>query len=238
MNLIILDSDAPDSTLPTSDPRARHILDVLHRSPGDNFDVGFTDGKMGKARLVDAGAAELRLSVAWTGKAPELYPLTAIVGMPRPQTGRRLLRELTSLGLRRLVFCGTDRSEPGYGESKLWTTREFERHIRSGAEQAFNPRLPELEIVADLGAAIELIERQCDRVAMDNYEAHASLSTWRPRRGSLTIAFGAERGWSAKERDLLRENGFSVFHVGERVLRLETAAVACVSIALSRMELI
>lgn len=238
MNLIILDSDAANLALPRSDPRSEHVLNVLRRSPGEAFDVGFTDGRVGKARLIDIGDAALNFSVEWTGEAPHLYPVTAIIGMPRPQTARRLLRELTSLGVGRILFCDTDRSEPGYKDSKLWTTNEYHRHIRMGAEQAFNPRLPDLRVLSDLGAAIELTGSESDRIGMDNYESPAPLSAWVPAGTSVTVALGAERGWSADERYTLRENGFSLFHLGERVLRLETAAVACVSIALSRMGLI
>ncbi|HEY5565182.1 MAG TPA: RsmE family RNA methyltransferase, partial [Rhodothermia bacterium] len=224
-----------DAVLRRTDPRAGHILYVLRRSPGDVFDVGLVDGRVGKARLVDADDAEIRLQVEWTGAAPDLHPITAIIGMPRPQTARRLLRELTSMGVGRLVFFDTDRSEPGYRDSKLWTTNECRRHLISGAEQAFNPRLPDLLIVPDLATAIGFVEPGSDRIGLDNYESPVSLTSWMPASPRVAIALGAERGWSAGERDVLRRNKFNFFHMGARVLRLETAAVAGVTIVLSRM---
>ena len=39
---------------------------------------------------------------------PPLYPIELIVGLSRPQTNRRILREATSLGVRRLSFVQTD----------------------------------------------------------------------------------------------------------------------------------
>jgi RsmE family RNA methyltransferase len=42
------------------------------------------------------------------------------------------------------------------------------------------------------------------------------------------LAIGPERGWSTQERDFLRANGFSLCHMGQRVLRVETAVVAAV----------
>ena len=235
MNLIILDAGDSDAVLRRTDPRAEHILHVLKRSPGDVFDVGLIDGRVGKACLVDADDAEIRLQVEWTGAAPDLHPITAIIGMPRPQTARRLLRELTSMGVGRLVFCDTDRSEPGYRDSKLWTTNEYHRHLISGAEQAFNPRLPDLLIVPDLATAIGFVEPGSDRIGLDNYESPVSLTSWMPASARVAIALGAERGWSAGERDVLRRNQFNFFYMGARVLRLETAAVAGVTIVLSRM---
>ncbi|HEY1848006.1 MAG TPA: RsmE family RNA methyltransferase, partial [Opitutaceae bacterium] len=47
----------------------------------------------------------------------------------------------------------------------------------------------------------------------------------------LALAFGPERGWSGAERDLLRARGFTLAHLGTRVLRTETAVVAALAIA-------
>lgn len=238
MNLILLDSDEAEVELVRSDPRAIHIVDILRCSVGDNFDIGFPDGRVGKACVTQIGEHALTFSVEWTGVSADLHPVTLIVGMPRPQTARRLLREMTAMGVRRIIFCGTDRGEQGYGQSKLWTSGEFERHLHLGAEQAFNPRLPTLELLPNLSDAVLRLDDECDRIALDNYEAPSNLGSWDPKSTSATVAFGAERGWSPAERDLLRQRGFAFFHLGERVLRLETAAAAGIAIALSRMGLL
>ena len=44
------------------------------------------------------------------------------------------------------------------------------------------------------------------------------------------IAIGSERGWSLSERNLFRSTNTQLCHLGERVLRTETACVASVSI--------
>jgi len=238
MNLILLDSDELDVLLPRTDPRAAHILDVLRRTRGETFDVGLIDGRVGKARMEHVDEAGLRVSVEWTGRSAELHPITLIIGMPRPQTARRLLREMTAMGASNLYFCETDRGEPGYPQSKLWTSGESERHLRSGAEQAFNPRLPELRLFENLAAAIDSIGADPDRIALDNYEAANSLSNWSPSSESVVLCMGAERGWSADERALLRQAGFTLYHLGARVLRLETAAAAATAVALGRMGIL
>jgi len=52
---------------------------------------------------------------------------------------------------------------------------------------------------------------------------------------AVVLALGPERGWSPAERDLLRSEGFALAHLGPRVLRAETAAVAAVAIVKSRL---
>ena len=53
----------------------------------------------------------------------------------------------------------------------------------------------------------------------------------------VELAVGPERGWSPRERELLREAGFRFVHLGERVLRVETAVVAAVSLVRARLGL-
>ena len=46
---------------------------------------------------------------------------------------------------------------------------------------------------------------------------------------ALTVAIGGERGWSARDRAELRAAGFQFGHLGERVLRTETAPLAVIA---------
>ena len=46
---------------------------------------------------------------------------------------------------------------------------------------------------------------------------------------------GPERGWSARDRNALRSAGFTLVHLGPRVLRAETATVAAVAILKARL---
>jgi RsmE family RNA methyltransferase len=54
----------------------------------------------------------------------------------------------------------------------------------------------------------------------------------------VVLAFGAERGWSAAERALLRESGFTFAHLGERVLRTETACLVAITLIRAKLGLI
>ncbi|MBP7483295.1 MAG: RsmE family RNA methyltransferase, partial [Lacunisphaera sp.] len=52
---------------------------------------------------------------------------------------------------------------------------------------------------------------------------------------SAVLALGAERGWSAAERTLLRASGFTFTHLGERVLRTETACIAALTLLKAKL---
>ena len=111
MNIILFSSSEVELPLPRRDARARHILTVLRRHPGDQFDVGLIDGPRGKATLIEVGLEALQLAFVWGEPPPEPPPLRLILGLPRPQTARDLLREGTALGVAAMDFVRTERGE-------------------------------------------------------------------------------------------------------------------------------
>ncbi len=234
MNLILFSSAEIARPLPRTDARAVHLLDVLRRGVDEPFDVGLIDGPRGKGRIVVLGADALELAFTWGEPPPALDPLTLIIGLPRPQTARKILREATALGVGALHFVLTEKGEPNYAQSPLWQTDEWRRHLQAGAEQAFGTRLPEVTCgakLADLLAAPGLPPR---RLALDNYEGAGRLAA-AELTAPLVLALGPERGWSARDREALREKGFGLVHLGERVLRTETACVAAVAVVRARL---
>ena len=99
MNLILFESAETGVPLPRTDPRAVHLMDVLRRKPGDTFDAGVTNGPRGKGTVVRVGEQFLELSFAWGPPPLPLEPLCLLVGLPRPQTARKILHEAAALGV-------------------------------------------------------------------------------------------------------------------------------------------
>lgn len=239
MNMILFEADEVEVPLAKADPRGAHVLKVLRREAGDEFDVGLIDGPKGKATLVEIGAEVLTLSFVWGEDEPALYPIDLIVGLSRPQTNRKILGEATTLGVSSIRFITTNRGEPSYAESKLWTSGEWRRHLVAGAAQAFSTRLPKVRFGISLEEALADVGQggYSAKVALDNYEATERLGAALGGMGreGLALVVGSERGWTGAERNLLRDNEYTLAGLGERVLRTETAVVAAVAIAVSRM---
>jgi 16S rRNA (uracil1498-N3)-methyltransferase len=236
LNLILFEPHEITVPLPRTDPRARHLLDVLRRREGDAFDAGLIDGPRGKGRLEKIFPGALALSFAWGEAPPPLDPIMLLIGLPRPQTARKILQDATALGVGALHFFTAEKAEPGYARSTLWTSGEWRRHLVAGAEQAFCTRLPGLTHGLALAAALEKTPPAATRLALDNYEAPAPLGQGGPLPDApVVLALGSERGWSATERDFLRVKNFSLVHLGSRVLRTETAVVAAVALVKARL---
>jgi 16S rRNA (uracil1498-N3)-methyltransferase len=234
VNLVLFRPDEIRRPLRPDDPRRRHLAEVLRRGVGDEFDAGVINGPRGKARIVHAGPEGWTLAFREEIPAPAADDITLLVGLPRPQTARDILRDATTLGVRTMHFVRGEKSEASYAQSSLWRDGEWERHVLTGAQQAFSTLVPEVVSGRTLAETLAALPARARRLALDNYEAgppldRAGLTTTEP----LVLALGPERGWGPADRDALRATGFALVHLGPRVLRLETAVIAALTLAKS-----
>lgn len=239
MNIILFHSAEVELPLSRSDNRARHLLLVLKRQPGDTFDAGIINGPCGKGTVTGITSSHLHLSFVWGSPPPPPAPIHLLIGLPRPQTARDILRDATSLGIASLHFFRSEKGEKSYAQSSLWRTDEWQDLLVAGASQAFCTWLPAVRHHASLGEAIAALPADAQGVALDNYESPGALSQYSPVHDkSIGLALGAERGWSAAERDKLRGAGFVFAHLGSRVLRTETACVAALTLLRAKFGLL
>ena len=236
MNIILFERAELELPLQREDRRAIHLLDVLRRREGDTFDAGLIDGPRGKGTVIAISNAGLSLSFRWGDEPPAMDAITVIIGLPRPQTARALLRELTSMGIAVFHFVTTEKGDPNYASSSLWHSGEWRRHLVAGAEQAFCTRLPQVAFGRSLTETVAQLPNDAptQRFALDNYEGTSSLSQINCAASNVTLAVGSERGWSEGERNLLRRSAFTLVHLGPRVLRTETASIAALVLLKAR----
>ncbi|MDA0711450.1 MAG: RsmE family RNA methyltransferase [bacterium] len=236
MNIILFKSCDQTQSIPLSDLRAQHILKVLNCQIGDTFHAGVINGPSGRGTLTSITDGEIGLCFAWTETPQDDPEIIFLIGLPRPQTARKILNTLSTLGASALHFVQSDKSDLNYATSKLWTTDEWSQHLIDGAQQAFTTRIPEVRFDLSLYKTLKALAPGSDRIALDNYEGQAALGE-RVLSLPLVIAIGPEQGWSDRDRDLLIRSGFRLTHLGQRILRVETACISAMSIARSMLGL-
>jgi RsmE family RNA methyltransferase len=247
MNLILFEADEAGKPLPRRDERAIHLLKVLHKTVGDTFDAGILGGGLGIGKIeairID-GSIQYSLNLG--EDPPERVPIRMGVGFPRPIQIKRLLRDLSNLGLLAVDLLGTETGEKSYRDTKLISDGGARSALIEGAVQARDTRFPVLRVYPDI--ASWLAERPWEKgpgrvlpgiapllIAADNVRPEGTFTHLTAMRRPLVLAVGSERGWTNHERDMLEKAGFLRLSLGSRALRTETACVAAAVLAMEKI---
>ncbi len=247
MNTVLFRRDEFESSseyelrLPVRDARAKHILEILRRGQHQRFRAGVVNGELGHGEVLRREQEILLLRFHPETAAPALYPVTVLLGHPRPIQLQRILRDLAAIGVARVVVTHTELGERSYFQSTIWSGDRVERSLVEGAAQGGNSRLPVVVREHTLERAIDRIERNeprpRTRVVFDIRETAARIAEFGEFAPPVVLAVGSERGWVARERELLARAEYRSARCGTQVLRTETAAVAGTALVLSRLGL-
>jgi RsmE family RNA methyltransferase len=261
MNLILFEPIELGKPIPRRDDRTIHLLKVLHKKVDDSFDAGVLGGQRGLGRIEKINLdGSIVYSLRLTDDAPPRLPLRIAVGFPRPIQLRRLLRDLSNLGVAAIDLIGTELGEKSYRDTNLLHDGGAKAALIEGAIQARDTIIPNLSVYPSLEDWLQ--ERPWDKtaagvngtraagagllavssarsspvlVAADNVRPEGAMARLSSIPGSMVLAVGSERGWSDGERDNLENAGFLRLSLGERALRTETACVAAVVLALEKI---
>ena len=235
MNLVLINKEESVQGIPIEDPRAVHLTQTVGLQLNKTFFVGIRNEFRGLATVKEINQRIL-FTVEWEKEKQSRLPLDLLVGLPRPQTAKKILYDAASLGINKIVFFVSEKGDPGYLSSSLWKNNEWEDSLLRGAEQACSSLIPEVTHVDSIEDGIKLIKPQTWRVALDPYTAKDSLKSNAGKFSWGTLAIGPERGWSDSERIILKSSDFNFYHLGDRILRVETACTGGSAIMLSELN--
>lgn len=240
MNICLFTSEEIGTPLSTRDERGQHLIKVLHKKEGETFSAGVIGGKAGKATITKIEGEKIWFDFVEETDGKSLFPLKMIIGFPRPIQLKRLLRDMAALGVSEVHLTKTELTEKSYLDSDLATTDAGTKMLLDGTVQAASTHVPDLFIHKSLKECIDYIKaRSHENVslcALDNIEPETSLGNLKFNGDfGACAAIGSERGWTAKERQLMKDNGFTLLGMGSRVMRTETAATVAASIILNSM---
>jgi RsmE family RNA methyltransferase len=234
VNLVLITAEEAKSGLPPDDARARHLRETVGLAVGATFHVGIENGLRGIATITTL-APQVNFAVAWEKSPQARHPLTVLVGLPRPQTAKKVLHDLASLGAARIVFFESAKGDPGYLTSSLWKNGEWREHVLKGTEQACSTLVPEVTRVGSLAEALFRLDANAWKLALDPYEATGAPEVSSSAKAAV-LAIGPERGFAEEERAVLRNAGFAFAHLGDRILRVEAAALVGGALMLAQLR--
>ena len=237
MNCILL----PKNTQTITDKQQlTHIKEVLKSKVGDSLTIGEIGGNLGKAAISQITETEAMLrDITLDKKPPAKLDLTVILALPRPKVLRRLIMDMTSLGVNKLIIVNSCRTQKSYWQSPL--LERIDEFVFEGLQQAIDTVPMEIELkkrfkpfVEDEFPALLVDDKECEEqryaVIAHPYASHswkAYMDGLKCKDGTKEtmpkiLCVGAEGGWVDYEVDLLCKHGCTAVSLGERILRTET----------------
>lgn len=208
---------------------AKHLRFVLRVEPGDTIRTGLVNGPRGEGTVVRINSERIDLTVRWdqTAVRDATIPVDVLLGHPRPPVLTRLWRDLSAIGVARIIVFSAVLTERSYMSSTVW--RDSRRYLIDGLSQGMHTALPQLCRASTLREAIAMVEASHRYVALPRKDAANRFPTvigtvsQDPRPVALCV--GPERGFVETEIESLAAAGFAPVDLGRGILRTETAAV-------------
>ncbi len=226
MNIILLEQSdfvGDKNEVVLSGRRFMHIKDILKSSVGDTLSIGLLNDRLGEGEVMAMSANDVHLKVDLTEPPPPALSCKLILALPRPIVLKRLLGSITSLGIKEIYLLQTRRVEKSYWQSPVLEKQNIEKALKLGLEQSKDTVLPKIFLKKQFKSFVE--DELSDIVqGTQCFFAHPT-SREQPQKmqGPVTLAVGPEGGFIDYEIEKLQQYGFSGIHLGQRILKVETA---------------
>lgn len=221
---------APDAEAVLDGPEARHLLQVLRTPAGSEVRLFDGLGREGRFELLPGGKKIALLRPLRVEEHPRRPAgLTLALGWNKASRRDWLLEKSVELMADGLAFWRAARSQGEPPEVKdSWRSK-----LVQAAKQCGNPWLPDLHCIpGGLDGLIAHGERFDRRFLLwESPEASALLRPALLASGRSLAVLGPEGGLETEEVERLVAAGFAPVTLGRSVLRWETAALHCLSLA-------
>ena len=217
-----------------------HIKEILKSKVGDSLTIGEIGGNIGKATIAQINNNEVLFTdITLSKKPPAKLDLTVVLALPRPKVLRRMIMDMTSLGVNKLIIVNSYRTQKSYWQSPL--LNRIDEFVFEGLQQAIDtvPLVVEFKkrfkpFVEDEFPALSLDNRGCQEqgnaviahpYASQSWKTYldvAKCKTTNKETMPKVLCIGAEGGWIDYEVDLLCKHGCTAVSLGQRILRTET----------------
>ncbi|MDT6960571.1 16S rRNA (uracil(1498)-N(3))-methyltransferase [Cupriavidus sp. SZY C1] len=227
---------AADAVLPLPEPVVRHVQ-VLRLATGDAITLFNGQGGSHAATLGEIGKrhAVARVGAHDAAEAETPFAVTLAQGLAGGDKMDWLIEKAVELGVTAIQPLQASRSVVRLsGDRAAKRQAHWQALVQAACEQCGRNRLPAVAPVATLEAWLASAPASGARLLLSP-RASGSLAdlaathrdAWRAT--GVTLLIGPEGGLSADEEDAARRAGFIGVTLGPRILRTETAGLACLA---------
>ncbi|OHB77687.1 MAG: hypothetical protein A2Z34_09760 [Planctomycetes bacterium RBG_16_59_8] len=208
---------------------AHHARDVLRLQNNDPVLLFDGKGTIGEGVLSEVNKDRVACRVESLSSEKKRDRSIAIaVAFPKGARSAFMVEKCAELGIERLIPLICERTVTVPSKSKI------ERHRRIAQEAARQSRQGSAMAITEPGTLADILKKSAEWgtivLAAPGAVSENRGTGW-GERGSTLILVGPEGGFTEKEVTTIRNAGATEHHLGEQILRTETAAIALAATA-------
>lgn len=224
------------------DQAAHHLESVLRMEAGDEVELrdGAGNAWQGIVAGREGGGIRIRLGEKRQAGGESALNLTLALAFSRSDRMDLVVRQATEMGVNGFWAFRAQRSQYGLsGEKEARRLERWEKIAREALCQCGRTKLPRTRVFSGVPELLLHVMNSDQSntglriVAWEEERSRSLLGIWHsfPECRNVVVVVGPEGGWTRGEVDQLLGAGFYSVHLGARILRFETAALAFASSA-------
>lgn len=220
-------------------PDVKHISRVLRMATGDSLTLLDGRGNVYRTEIVEINKEEVHcriLEQQAVNSEPKVH-VTLVQGLPKGDKLETIIQKCTELGVSRIIPLAAARSVVKLDSKKAADRQQrWQRVAMEAAKQCRRAGIPEVEPLSDW--ATILTKLPPDALVLMPWEAARSQSLGDVLRqkplppSEVYIFIGPEGGFEDDEAQRIKDKGFHLVTLGNRILRTETAGPAALTMVL------
>ncbi len=217
---------------------AHHLQSVLRVRCGDSVELRDGCGGGWYGKVLESGRGRVQVRVIDRQQVPNESPLrlTLALALARAERMDLVVRQATELGVQRFVAFRARRSQYSLSGPQSDKRRQrWHKIAREAMCQCGRMKIPRIEIYPDVPEFLSSLAgspgepARCLKLLAKETEQQTTLTSLQgmvEEIDEVVAVIGPEGGWTEDEIAQFDAADFRSVHLGPRVLRLETAAVA------------
>ena len=214
---------------------AIHIARVLRLEKGDSIEITSGNGRVYRAGIESVAKKSIEVFIMEeleiTGEPKT--DVTLFIGLTKATKLELVIQKAVELGVCAIVPVIMERCVVKIKDEDSKTQR-FRRIASEATKQCKRSRVPYVSDPVSFEEAVKML-KNCE-LCFVPYESEMNTEIKSVFDGgkvkSAGFIIGPEGGFSDFEADLLKKNGIQTVTLGKRILRMETAAIAVLSVVM------
>ena len=220
-----------DNYLILEESDLHHVKNVMRCQIGDQIECIYKE-TLYICKLENLNQTKVKIIKECSNNNESTFDVTVAIALVKEQKMDLILQKLTELGISKIIPVAMERSIVKLDDKKFIKKKErWEKICKEAAEQSKRNKIPEITNIHTIKQLEKLTYNQ--KFICSTRNPQNIVNTYLQNKdqcATMIFVIGPEGGISPKEEDLLMTYGYIPITLGNRIMRVETAAIYIASI--------